>query len=285
MKLSGFTLTLWCLLFSAAQAEVSIVTSIEPLALIGKAIVGDHGSVNGLVDPRQSPHEYSMRPSDRIAIQQANMLVWVDPTFELYLTDIFNAQSQRKKLITFSRLQNIVLAYEPSGELDPHMWLNTRNAAILADAIAAAAGELDHEYAAYFQEKLARFTESLLAVERDIVSGFAGNNRNAYAVYHSAYRYFEDQFGLQHSFALLRNPELQPNVQKIMQVRNSAQEHKPKCLLTEFDSNPAVIETMLGGVTMEMPVIDTLGYSVIPDANGYATLLSNLAQQFKQCLN
>lgn len=285
MKLSGFTLMLWCLLFSAARAEVSMVTSIEPLALIGKAIVGDHGSVNSLVDPRQSPHEYSMRPSDRIAIQQANLLVWVDPAFELYLTDIFNAQSRNKKLITFSSLQNMVLAYEASGELDPHMWLNTRNAAILGDAIATAAGELDREYAPYFQENLARFNESLLAVERDIVSNFAGNDRNTYAVYHNAYRYFEDQFGLQHSIVLLRNPEVQPNVQEIMQVRNSVQELNPKCLLTEFDSNPAIIDTMLGGAEMEMPVIDTLGYSVTSDANGYVTLLGNLAQQFKECIN
>lgn len=285
MKISGFTLMLWCLLSSAGQAEISIVTSIEPLALIGKAIVGDQGSVISLVDPRQSPHEYSMRPSDRIAIQRANLLVWVDPAFELYLTDIFNAQSRNKKLITFSSLQNIALAYEPSGELDPHMWLNTRNAALLADAIATAASELETESAPYFQENLARFNDSLLAVERDIVSNFAANGRNAYAVYHSAYRYFEDQFGLRHAIALLRNPEIQPNVQEIMQVRKSVRELTPKCLLTEFDSSPAIIDTMLGGVEMEMPIIDTLGFSVTSDANGYVNLLSNLAQQFKECIN
>lgn len=285
MKKICYSLLLLCLLPFATQADVSIVTSIEPLALIGRAIVGDQGKVTSLVDPRQSPHEYSMRPSDRIAIQQANLLIWIDASFELYLTDIFDAQARQKELITFSRLQNVKLLHETSGELDPHMWLNTGNAAILADAIAQAVSVLDREHENYFQENLQKFQLELGRLENNIANDLASNNRTPYAVYHNAYRYFEEQFGLQHALVFLRIPESQPNVQEIMRVRNSVRELRPKCLLTEYDSNSAIIDTMLNGVEIEKPIVDTLGYKITTQKDGYLTLMSNLAQQFSQCTN
>lgn len=238
-----------------------------------------------LVDPRQSPHEYSMRPSDRIAIQQANLLVWVDAGFEIYLTDIFNAQEKQKQVITFSRLQGVKLAHETSGELDPHMWLDTGNAALLASEIAQAASVLDREHENIFQDNLKNFKLELTRLESDIARDLPSESRKPYAVYHNAYRYFEEQFGLQHSIVFLRIPESQPNVQEIIRVRSNVQELQPRCLLTEYDSSAAIIDTMLNGIELEKPIVDTLGYKITAKADGYLTLMRSLAEQFRQCTN
>jgi zinc transport system substrate-binding protein len=284
MKTLWFTCLLFCMLTVSAHARVDIVTSIEPLALIGKAVVGDYGQIRSLVDPRQSPHEYSIRPSDRIAIEQANLLIWVDPGFELYLTDVFNTQAATKTLLTFSRLQDVELAFEESGELDPHLWLDTHNALRLAEAIAKAASAIDPLNEINFQGNLDKFRIELEAASQDISAIFANKVEKTYAVYHNAYRYFENQFELQYSIVLLKHPESQANFQEIMQVRRSVQELQPRCLLIELDSNGATIATMLGGVELDMPIIDTMGYDVIADATGYITMLRKLAEQFRQCV-
>lgn len=284
MKILCLILVLCCSLSATAQSGVSIVTSIEPLALIGKAVVGERGRVISLVDPKLSPHEYSMRPSDRIAIQQANLLIWVDRSFEMYLEDIFRAQEESKALITFSSLPDVILAHEESGELDPHLWLNSKNAALLAQAIAIQASMLDRENEAYFLENLEIFRAELVATERNISSLFLEPTENNYAVYHNAYRYFEDQFGLQAAIVLLRNTESQPGIQEILRVRTSIQELQPRCLFIEIDANIAIIQTMLGGIELEMPVVDTLGYNVASDASGYLAMMRALAEQFRQCI-
>lgn len=285
MKKASFTLLMWSLLTCSLHAEVVIVTSIEPLALIARAIVGEHGEVSSLVDARQSGHEYSMRPSDRIEIERANLLVWVDPGFEIYLSDVFGEQAKQKQLITFSSIPKLKLERETTGELDPHMWLNTDNAAVLAEAIALAASVLDQENKNYFAENLETFRTDLAGLRDKIAEDLASGGSNNYAVYHNAYRYFEEQFGLQHSIVLLKIPESQPNVQEILSVRKSVQELKPKCLLTEYDSNQAIIETMLDGIELEKPIVDTLGYQVNSAPDGYLVLMRNLAAQFNQCIN
>ncbi len=284
MKKASFALFMCGLLTSNLHAEVVIVTSIAPLALIGKAIVGEHGVVSSLVDAKQSGHEYSMRPFDRIEIEKAELLVWVDPGFEYYLSDVFEEQAEQTQLITFSSLPNVKLERETTGELDPHMWLNTGNAAVLAEEIALVVSVLDQENKNYFAENLEKFKAELVELEAKIAEDLVPAESYNYAVYHNAYRYFEEQFGLRHSIVLLQIPDSQPNVQEILRVRKSIQELKPRCLLTEFDSNPAIIETMLDGMEMETPIVDTLGYQVNSASDGYLELMRNLADQFNQCV-
>ena len=284
MKKTSITLLVLSLLTCNLHAEVAIVTSIEPLALIGKAVIGEHGDVSSLVDARQSGHEYSMRPSDRIEIENAQLLILVDPSFEYYLSDVFEDQTKQTQLITFSNLPNVKLERETTGELDPHIWLNTDNALVLAEEIALVASALDPKSKNYFVENLEIFRAELAELNVEIAEELAPIESYNYAVYHNAYRYFEEQFGLRHSIVLLQIPDSQPNVQELLSVRKSVQELKPACLLTEFDSNPAIIETMLDGIEIEKPIVDTLGYWVNSASDGYLVLMRNLADQFSQCV-
>lgn len=284
MNKASLTLFLWSLFACNLHAEVVIVTSIEPLALIGKAIVGEHGEVSSLVDARQSGHEYSMRPSDRIEIDRAHLLIRIDPGFEHYLSDVFEEQAKQTQLITLSSLPNAKLAWEATGELDPHLWLDTDNAAVLAEQIDLVASTLGYENRNYYAENLQKFRSELAELNAKIAEELVQAEGYNYAVYHNAYRYFEEQFGLRHSVVLLQVPDSQPNVQEILQVRESIQELKPGCVLIEPDSNLAVIETMLDGLEVEMPIVDALGYRVNSASDGYLILMKNLADQFSQCI-
>lgn len=278
------SLIMWLLLFNTARADINIVTSIEPLALIAHAIVGDRGQVRSLVDPRQSAHDYSMRPSDRVAIQQAALLIWVDPRFEVYLADIFAAQSRNKTVITFSELSDVTLIHEASGELDPHMWLNTQNARHLANEVTRFVVNNDAPNRAYFQANLEKVMNDLDALDEQITRLFVDESQKSYGVYHNAYQYFEDQFDLSHVLNMLEHPEIQPTGQEIIAVRNIVQKQQLNCVFLEFDSNMAVVDTMLNGVQVQMPVLDIMGHNLTTRDNGYIDLLDELAAQFARCL-
>jgi len=284
MKKITLAFMLWGLLINPASAKVTIAASIKPLALIGAAIVGDRGNISTLVDAQQSPHDYSMKPSDRIAIEQADILVWVSPEFEIYLSDVFAQQSNTKTLITFSELDNVKLVKEVSGELDPHVWLDSNNALVLARNITDSASKLDSENAEFFQANFELFRDLVNSESLRIATEFAETTRNPYAVYHNAYHYFEEQFGLNHEIVLLRSVELQPNIQEILKVRTSVQEIHPVCLMVDTDSNAAIISTMLNGYRLEQPVVDVLGNNIPMHPTGYISLLQNIANKFKECI-
>lgn len=284
MSKLGLSFIMWFLLLGTARADITIVTSIEPLALISRSIVGEHGQVTTLVDARQSAHDYSMRPSDRIAIQRASLLVWVDPQFEVYLADIFATQARQKAVVAFAELDNVNLIHERSGELDPHMWLDTRNARVLAAAISQSAQQLDPDNAIHFQSNLESLQKELDAAEQQIQLLLAEPAKKPYGVYHNAYQYFENQFGLDGAVNLLRNPEIQPSGQEIIRVRRTVQELELGCVMLEFDSNMAVVNTMLNGVEVQRPIVDIMGSDLPAGTGRYVDLLTKMAQQFADCV-
>lgn len=69
-----------------AVAETNIVTSIKPLKLLVRAVATDDVTITSLVAPGGSPHNYTLRPSQRRALEQADAIFWVGPDVESFLT-------------------------------------------------------------------------------------------------------------------------------------------------------------------------------------------------------
>ncbi|MBL4729432.1 MAG: zinc ABC transporter substrate-binding protein, partial [Gammaproteobacteria bacterium] len=72
-------LLLAALLCPVSRGDESIVTTIKPLQMIAEAVVQEYGSVSSIVDAQQSPHHFTVSPSDRIALARADMTVWIGP--------------------------------------------------------------------------------------------------------------------------------------------------------------------------------------------------------------
>ncbi|PFG09219.1 zinc ABC transporter substrate-binding protein [Marinobacter sp. LV10MA510-1] len=68
-----------------AVADTNIVTSIKPLELLVRAVATDDVTVTSLVAPGGSPHNYTLRPSQRRALEQADAIFWVGPDMESFL--------------------------------------------------------------------------------------------------------------------------------------------------------------------------------------------------------
>ena len=68
------------LLASASTlAGTQVVTSLKPIELLVKAIAADDVEITTLVQPGSSPHNYSMKPSQRRALEAADAIFWVGP--------------------------------------------------------------------------------------------------------------------------------------------------------------------------------------------------------------
>ena len=285
MKMKLLCAVVATLLTASAYAQISITTTIRPLQLIALAVVQDRATVNALVDGRQSPHAYNMSPSDRIAIAQADLLMWIDPGFEVYLSDIFPQQGKSKVLITTTELQGLNQLKLSAQQVDPHLWLDTHNAVRIAEAVKNEMIELDAESAAFYRRNFEQFSSNIEALNRAIADKFLRADKKSFGVYHNAYQYFENQFGLSRQITLVQDPELQPSFQDIVDVRAQIRAALPQCLFIEADSNQAIIDTMLAGHELRKVTIDLLGYQVASDASGYEKLITNVAREFESCLS
>ena len=290
------------LLAAAATAPVTVVTTIKPLQLIAEAITGSAGTVTVMVPPRNSPHHYNLSPSDRLAVERADLILWIGKDFEIRLADFMQAQAaaaeqaegtdtaaadpaMHTKVITAAHLPDIHRVYladtlTDTGQQDYHLWLDTRNAALIATAVAEA---LSHRHPArwdYFQQNLQGFHSTLAALQAEASQLLAPADALNYAVYHDSLRHFEAQFGISPSVPpLLRDPEQQPTIKEIQQTRARLAQHPPACVLTEPGSDPRLIATLLGDLPFRQVPIDHLG----SDATDYPSLIRNIVEQLSIC--
>lgn len=105
-KLSAFragtaALALSTLYALPAQAT-EVATSIKPLELLVRAVAGDSVKVTTLVPPGASPHTYTMRPSQRRALQDADLIFWVGPEMESFLIRLLAGEEFHDRAIALA---------------------------------------------------------------------------------------------------------------------------------------------------------------------------------------
>jgi zinc transport system substrate-binding protein len=266
-----------------ASAQVSIATTVRPLQLIAESIVGESGTVTSIVGRQDSPHQFVLTPSDRLAIASADLLIWIGPELEVYLADFLNDESRSGSIITV--LENPALTiHKINDKIDAHFWLNSDNGIALAKEIKDRLIEIDQAQAAQYQSRFESFVAEIETTNRDLTERFSTSHNN-YLVYHNAYQYFERQFGLQHSVALLADPETQPGIQHILRTRELVENSMPNCLLVEPESSMELATTLTDGMDIRTVSVDHLGYDVLPSDNPYRQLLLQVAESFESCIN
>lgn len=280
-------LALVCLLAlpcASAQDELFVVSTVRPLALIAKAVLGDQAQARAIITAQDSPHHFSLSPGDRLALASADLLVWVGPEFEVFLQQFFSRQQDTPRL-TVLELPDLVRHKLSDDSVDPHVWLDPDNALVIAAAIAARVSELDPANEPGYSANLARFTDRVNAQKVRLDAELGSVRDLRYAVYHNAYQYFEKRFGLSHGLALVANPEVAPGMRQTLAVRSQLAALAPACVLLEPDYNPDLLTTLLDGRDIKQVPVDPLGYDLPASEQGYVALLDSIAAAFAACVN
>jgi len=291
----------------AVLAQTKVVTSIKPLQMIASAITDGISEPEVLIPSDQSYHHFTLRPSMLRTLRQADLFVWVGPELETYLSDAVvqaGAYGRQLQVLSLPELQvhhaglhgedrrEVLIPDEglhaghkhrQSDTIDPHVWLDTDNARLIAQAMAAALTELDPANANSYAVNLAQFNQRLTALEQSIDAQSLLPADSQYAVYHNAFQYFERQFGLQHELVFVASEELQPGVRHMMTVRRAVENTPLNCLLEDVTTQAATVETLLGDKQLRRIRVDTVGQNLSAGPMAYIQLMDNLADAFRQC--
>ena len=83
---------------------------------------------------------------------------------------------------------------------------------------------------------------------------------------------------------ILLDPEVQPGIREIIELRRQVKRQQPSCLLVEFDSRSDLVSTVLNGHELKQITVDLLGSNVNSSGHVYSEYIANLADDFYQCL-
>ena len=293
--------------FSAASAP-HVLTTIKPLQLISQAITEGVTETDVLLPPGASPHSHSMRPSDARKLHSADVIFWVGPDMESFLTRSLPS-GKNVKVVAMMDSASINLRKNEEdeeshhdhdhhdhhhhghhhdhdhGEFDPHIWLSTDNGRAMARVMTKTLTELDKENASRYESNLQDFLKTLDDADERNKKKLTGLEKTPFFVFHDAYGYLQDQYGLQIGGYFTLTPEQQPGARHLSNLRNTLRNAGKTCIFREPQFQPAYIDRITEGLDVNVGVLDPLGEHIEPTPDGFARFINSLVDNIKDCMS
>ena len=167
------------------------------------------------------------------------------------------------------------------GEFDAHIWLDPANAKEMLHEIAHELADLDPVNADKYESNADNTIKSI----DDMISSVSSSiNKSAkFIVFHDAYQYFEKRFGVATAGALTLNTDVLPGAKQISEIQEVIEEREIKCIFSEPQFNPKIIETIAQDTGIKTGVLDPLGSIFDAGKSQYFTLINDLGDKLKDC--
>lgn len=270
-----------------AQAKPLVLSSIKPLTLIAQEIVGNCATVDTLLPDSASPHNYPLRVSDHIRLQKADIVLWVGPELESFL----------QKPIASLPPTRRVTAYELSGlywppeeihtendehhhERDPHLWLDPRNAVIIAQVLSEKLTKIDAANKQTYVTNLQNFIVKMKSLDIALTAQLKPFARRGFAVYHEGYRHFVSHYHLYQLNYVTFTPEQKPGAKHLHQLKKILNK-EGHCLFLEPYYDQQSMRDLAEELNLQLGTLDALGSQ---NVTTYQQLLERMAEAFSHCL-
>ncbi len=155
----------------------------------------------------------------------------------------------------------------------------------MARAAADALSASDPGNAGLYAANAAAFSASLDAETGKIEALLAPVKTKPYIVFHDAFQYFETRFGLAAAGSIADVSARNPSAARIKEIRDKLAETGAVCVFREPQFDPKMVSTVIEGSSAREGVLDPIGAGLTPGPGAYPTLLMNLAEALKNCLD
>ena len=301
-----FGITLILTSFSA-MADIKAVATIKPIHSLLASVMEGAGTPSLIVEGSNSPHNFTLKPSHATMLEEANIIFWVGEDLELFLEKPLESLAKDAKKISLLELPSIQkLKFRESnvhdehhghedeheeddkkhdehmhGEFDAHVWLDPMNAHAIVLEMAHELSKIDSTNKDIYElnaQKLTSSLDALMERANQIIP-----EKPSFIVFHDAYQYFENRFGIRSEGALTLNPEVLPGAKQIAEIQELIEHENVKCIFSEPQYNPKIIEVLAEDMNVSTGIIDPLGASIDKGPSMYNSLILDIANSLEDC--
>lgn len=286
----GLIIVLGQVLAPMVHAKPQLLASIKPLALIAQEVAGDRAVVDTLLPIAASPHDYPLKMSDHRRLRDADLIIWVGPELESFLARALANIPADKQLPSYT-LPNLHWPESPVSDGhnhtnhqhiggDPHLWLDPRNAVVIAQVLVQKLTQLDPSSAQSYQANAARFIASIEQLDLQLSLQLAPVKTRGFAVYHEGYSHFVGRYELHQVGYVTYTPERRPGAKHLKELQDVLKK-EGKCLFVEPYYQTDSMKAMVQSLGLRLGMLDPIGGQQV---SSYKELLENLGNSFLTCL-
>ncbi len=285
-----------------ASALDGVVASIKPVHSLVAAVMGQTGIPALLVQGANSPHGFTMKPSQASLLAHAKLVFWIGHELETFLEKPVETIANHAESVELLDTQGLTRlapreggTFEPDaddgdahdhghGGIDPHLWLDPENAKLLVDEIERTLSAADPANASTYRTNAQATIARLDALAADVRQTLAPAKGRGFVVFHDAFQYFENRFDIRAAGSVTINPDVAPSAARIAAIHAKLADLDAACIFTEPQFEPRLIPVITEGTDARTGILDPLGTDLKDGPDLYFQLIGNLAGSLRNCL-
>ncbi len=286
MRLLTTLLLLFASSLTLADAPLKVVTTIKPIYSLLAGLLQGTAPPQLLLDGDRLPYQQTLNTTQRNALQQADLVVWIGPELEQLMVNPISNLGPNTTVLTL--LDNEEIKVLPSrwdeNRRDPFFWLDSRNVIILADELARALIRIDPERSELYQSNRRQLLMQLSELDRQLEYGYRGLKSGIGMAYYDTLQYFEQAYALKIRGVVAESPTTQMSGLSLLQNRARLKSGDYSCLLTEQQMEMGELALLIQDIPLNIGTLDSFGTSIKPGKSLYFELMRRNTSAIKQCL-
>ncbi len=292
-------------------ADLRVVVTVKPIHSLVAAVMVGVGEPKLLIDGNRSPHTFVLKPSDTKALHTADVILRVSDTLEPFMVKVLKSLPKSVRVVTLAEVPDLTLhamrmggafeehthqkggshaghkhgkGQEEKGQ-DGHIWLDPANAKLIAAHIAAVLATEAPEHTDRLKANAAALTVKLDALSAELERDLKPLAGRGYVVFHDAYQYLEQRYGLTPVGSVTISPDIAPSAKRLTELRRKISGLKATCVFAEPQFEPKLVDTVVEGTNARKGTLDPEGGAIPAGPDLYFTLMRAIATNLKACLD
>ncbi len=255
-----------------AAAGLQVVTTLFPLYDFSRSIGGSYAHVTMLLPPGVEPHTFEPRPEDMIRISRANLFIYTNRSMEPWAEKIITGINNPALRVVNAGERITYLSgsadddhdhdhghdqkeHHGHGGMDPHIWLDFTNAALMVDSICTGFVAADPAHGTEYRHNADLLKGKLAALDDRYRRGLSScaTDKLLHGG-HFTFGYLARRYKLDYHALSGLSSDSEPSAQRMAALIRSIKGSGVKFLFAEELLSPRLSETLASeaGVTMLM---------------------------------
>lgn len=210
------------------EEGLTVVTSFYPVYIAAENVIGHNHDVvlKSLSEPQTGcMHDYQLTPQDMILLSQADVFLVNGGGIESFLTEVAE---------TYPELQIVTVTEELELlEDNAHGWMDTGLYADMVKKMAEGLSKADRDHADSYQKNAENYCSKIDSLTKQIDGLKEELKGKKIMIFHEAYEYVAEQYGMEVSYCLDLDEERQVSAGEVADVMKEIQEKGVQVILAE----------------------------------------------------
>ena len=277
-----------------ASTRLQVVTTLFPLYDFARIIAGERAEVTMLLPPGMEPHSFEPKPNDIVRISRAGLFIYTNRYMEPWAEKILTGLDLRRLQVVDAGQRVRYLKASPeeehgheghdhhgadehAGSMDPHIWLDFGNAALIVDSILAGFAAADPAGAEFYRTRAADLKGSLAALDQRYRDGLSSCGTRVFLHGgHYTFGYLARRYGLEYHSLSGVSSESEPSAARMAAMVRQIRSSGARYLFAEELLSPRLTEALAneaGVAVLKLHGAHNLGRDDVERGVGFIALM------------